>query len=167
MEEEQTPEPADEPENRPEPDSGKDSVSDTKTENTTPDVKNDASGSAKRNWKGVITAVWIAGSAAAAVLLVILRRRILLRIRHRAFYGNNPNKSAVNIYRYYKRLSKFGAVTPGIVRELADRACFSKSGVSRDETDMAAAMAEKAAHELAESLGGLKRAAAKYIFCVI
>ena len=167
LEEEQTPEHAGEPENRPEPDSGKNTEPDKKTDNAVPDVKDDTDGSVKWSMKGVITAVWIAGAAAAAVLLVILRRRMLLRIRHRAFYGNNPNKSAVNIYRYYKRLSKFGAVTPGSVRELADRACFSKSGVSRDETNMAAAMAEKAAHELAESLGGLKRAAAKYIFCVI
>ncbi len=166
-EEEQTPEPADEPENMQEQDSGRETAPDTKTDNTAPDVKDDNADSAKRNWKGVITAVWIAGASAAAVLLVLLRRRMLLRIRHRSLYGKNPNKCAVNIYRYYKRLSKFGAVMPENMRELADRACFSKSGVSRAETAMAAAMAENAASELAECLDRLKRAAAKYIFCVI
>lgn len=165
--EEQTPDSVTEPENRQEQDSENNITPNAKTDNTAQNVEDDTSDTARWNAKGFITAVQVVGAVAAAALLVLMRRRVLCRMRHRAFYVRTPNKCAVNIYRYYKRLSKFGVVMPETIRELADRACFSQGGVSRAETDVAAAEAEKAASELAEGLGGIKKTAAKYIFCDI
>ena len=50
-----------------------------------------------------------------------------------AGFGRDPHRAMVSIYRYARRLSRHGGTPPPLVEELAQKAAFSREGVTSEE----------------------------------
>lgn len=105
---------------------------------------------------------------AAAVLFsllvfTVLKRKYVLSQREKCFTQPNFSKAAVGVYAYLTRLTKFGGEISAEFNELAQKARFSRNGITKDELKVMTDSARRLAQENYGSLPKWKQILFKYI----
>lgn len=103
---------------------------------------------------------------AAAVGLIVLRRRLVLVWRANRFGSRAPNRGAVRLRQYARRLEKRGVPFPEELEELAQRACFGNRPVLPEELERCRAQVEAGVKKLVESAPKWKRIWLQYGPCL-
>ena len=97
------------------------------------------------------------------VCAVIFRRIPAKAVRSRVFSGGKTNRAMVQIWKYARRVGRFGLPIPEVIQAAADRACFSRDGIDREELASAADAAEEYAERTYAGLSPLRRFVFKYL----
>ena len=97
------------------------------------------------------------GILLAACFLPILIRYVTGTLRRRRLRQEDPHRAMVSIYRYARRLSRHGGTPPPLVEELAQKAAFSREGVTSEECRQARKAACAEAERLYRSLPWWRR----------
>lgn len=112
---------------------------------------------------------WLLVPALLAVLVLaaILRRRLCLWLRRRRFDGPVPNESAKALYRYVLALKRRGAPPLPEARALAQKAAFSREGVSPAECQALRRQVEQYAARFASTLSRPRRFLLKWLWALL
>ena len=97
------------------------------------------------------------GILLAVCFLPILIRYITGTLRRRRLRQEDPHRAMVSIYRYARRLSRHGGTLPPLVEELAQKAAFSRDGVTLEECRLARKAASAEAERFYRSCPWWKR----------
>ncbi len=122
---------------------------------------------ARPAWTGpVLKALSVVLGLAAAVGLIVLRRRLVLAWRARRFGSRDPNRGAVRLRQYARRLEKRGVPFPEALEELAQRACFGSRPVLPEELERCREQVEAGVRVLVETAPKWKRIWLQYGPCL-
>ena len=104
--------------------------------------------------------------AALLAAAAVLRRALILRRHEERFSAKNPSRAVCAMWRHALALSRFGASPPEELRELAERAYYSRSGVNEAERAQALALLRGYSESICSALSRPALFAAKYIFAL-
>ena len=79
--------------------------------------------------------LWVLLALPAAAAAVILRRRWRASMRRREFYGGERNQAVLSMYGYLNQLRPYGGEVSGEIQALAQKAKFSRQGVTEEEAE--------------------------------
>ncbi len=106
----------------------------------TQDTLEEATSSAQN--RGFTVPIWISAVLLLAAILP-LRRLILLKLRKRSFEQPDAGRAVVALYRCASIAAALGLTTPPELISLAEKAAFSRSGVSEEERKRCRAVYEQ------------------------
>lgn len=154
-----------------------DAPSDSASPKGTPDVSNSPDASSQASGapdylgggvtKKPASAWWFLLLIPAFFLLVWGRRRLIIKNRRNRWRRSGNERCAVLAWNYLNRLSRYGVRADSEVYRIAQKATFSRSGVSDDERKQVLDAAERTVEQLNGSLTGVKRLAAKYVWALL
>lgn len=108
----------------------------------------------------------ILGTVLSALLVLILRRMIITIRRKRRFRHKHPNQAVLNMWQYLEKLSRWGAVIPKELEELALKAKFSPHTITEEELGPYTVSVYHLSEQTKRSLKGLRRWRFKWISCL-
>ena len=108
----------------------------------------------------------ILGVVLTAILVLMLRRMIISLRRKRLFRHKHPNQAVLNMWQYLEKLSRWGAVIPKELEELALKAKFSPHTITAQELNSCTASVYHLAEKTKRSQKGLRRWRFKWIACL-
>lgn len=105
--------------------------------------------------------------AALAAVAVIMRRKLILKRRADRFAVSDLNRRAVYAYRHLRRLDKhsLGVFAPQ-VQPLAEKAAYSRQGISEEEWQTLRHSVSEAEKRLDNSIGKIRRFWYRYGLCL-
>jgi len=103
-------------------------------------------------------------AAAVLLLLPVLWRRLARFVRRRRFSSPNPNRAAIEAYRYLQRLARRGGRIPPQALALAQKAKFSQHTLTEDERSAAVDAAQAEAKRLDGTLPLGRRILLRYLW---
>lgn len=106
--------------------------------------------------------LWPGATVLALVLALSVRPALARRRRKRKFETGDPNRRALELYRYAQRLAAYGP-PPDCVEELALKARFSEHGLTEEEADRSLLAVQAAAEQIWRESGRRRRVALRWL----
>lgn len=110
---------------------------------------------------------WAVPALLAALFLPVLTRYCVKVLRRRRFRQEDLRRSMAALYRYGLRLSRHGGTLPPVVDELAQKAVFSRDGVTREERRLARSALSAEAERLDCALPWRQRALLRWFWFLL
>lgn len=109
--------------------------------------------------------IFIAATVLFSLLVfTVLKRKFVLSRREKCFAQPDFSKAAIGVYAYLTQLTKFGGEISAEVNELAQKARFSRNGITEDELKVMTDSARRLARENYRSLPKGRQILFKYIY---
>ena len=110
------------------------------------------------------SALWLLLIIPLAAIAIIARRQIILAQRRRKLTKKGAERSAIEVYLQFERFSRYGTKIPENVRILAEKAKYSRLGISQAEADSLLEMLKAETEAILSKLNPFKKAMFHFVY---